>query len=62
MKDLQQSKATRATAAKVEETKEPPYKQIMGYVFGILQGYCNNKLTAKEAVILIESYLTEHGA
>ena len=62
MKDLQRSKATSDTAAKVEETKEPPYKQIMGYVYGIIQGFSNNKLTAKESVMLIKSYLTKHGA
>lgn len=62
MKDLQRSKATSDTAAKVEETKEPPYNKIMGYVYGILQGFCNNELTAKKSVILIKSFLTEHGA
>lgn len=62
MKDLQRSKATSDTAAKVEETKEPPYKQIMGYVYGILQNYFNNKITAEESVMLIKSFLTKHGA
>lgn len=62
MKDLQRSKATSDTAAKVEETKEPPYNQIMGYVYVILQGFSNNELTAKESVMLIKSFLTEHGA
>ena len=62
MKDLQQSKATRATAAKVEETKEPPYMQIMGYVYGILQRFFNKDLTAKESVILIKTFLTKYGA
>lgn len=61
-KDLQRSKATSDTAAKVEETKEPPYKQIMGYVYGILQNYFNNKITAEESVMLIKSFLTKHGA
>lgn len=62
MKDLQRSKATSDTAAKVEETKEPPYMQIMGSVYGILQRFFNRELTAKESVMLIKTFLTEHGA
>ena len=62
MKDLQMIQSDHATAAKAGNTKEPPYTKIMGFVYGIFQRFSKNDLTAKESVILIKSFLTEHGA